>query len=93
MTKPHLKITGWLHRHGIARTLQSSTSTSHPNVRYLIEARWWTPRWLLLWAAHQNFRRTYSTRTATMYLDTVRPQPIAEDGTQRWVLLWRPTTR
>lgn len=30
-----------LHRHGIARTLSSGSSNSHPNVTYLMEGRAW----------------------------------------------------
>lgn len=86
-------LVSWLHRHGVARTIQSSCSTAHPDVRYLMEARWWTPHWLLLWAAQQHFQHGYSSRAASMYLDGVQPEPVAVDGTQRWVLHWRPTAR
>lgn len=90
MGKPNRwAMVAWLHRHGVARTVQHSTSTSHPDVRYLMEARWWTPHWLLLWAARQRFQQDYSSRASTMYLATVQPRPVAVDGTQHWVLHWQ----
>ena len=83
----------WLHRHGIVRTVQSSCRTADSSVRYLIEARWWTPHWLLVWAAQQHFRHSYDTMASTMHLARVEPEPVAVDGTQRWVLHWHPTAR
>jgi hypothetical protein len=81
----------WLHRHGIARTVQSSSSSDRPDVRYLMEARWWTPEWLVVWAARQSFARLYASRAGRLHLGRVQGQPPTEDGTRHWVLHWRPT--
>ncbi|WP_326780420.1 hypothetical protein OG481_09750 [Streptomyces longwoodensis] len=80
----------WLHRRGIARTLSSSSGTGRPDVDYLLEARHWTPRWLVVWAARQNFQRTYPTSASRLHLAQARPQPVAADGSRRWSLRWSP---
>jgi len=76
----------WLHRHGIARTLNSCSSNSRPEVTYLMEGRPWTPRWLIVWAANKNFARMYTSRASQLY-------EVAMDRTRRWSLEYRPTDR
>lgn len=83
----------WLHRRGIARTLNSGSSNAHPNVTYLMEGRPWTPRWLIVWAANHNFRWMYPSRAAVLHLAKVERHEVALDGTRRWSLEYRPTGR
>lgn len=80
----------WLHRRGIARTVQSSSSSDRPDVYYLMQGRRWTPRWLIVWAARRSFQRLYSSRVGSLHLASVQPQPVAVDGSRRWELHWRP---
>jgi hypothetical protein len=87
------RVASWLHRHGIARTLNSGSSTYNPNVDYLMEGRPWTPRWLIVWAANHSFRQMYPSRTAQLCLARVRRHETAVDGTRRWSLEYRPADR
>ncbi len=87
------RLATWLHRHGIARTLSSSSSNSHPNIDYLMEGRPWTPRWLIVRAANHNFRRMYDYRTSDLYLARVERHHVGMDGTRRWDLHYQPTDR
>ncbi|MEV4861446.1 hypothetical protein [Streptomyces ossamyceticus] len=89
----HNRLWTRLHRHGVARTLNSGSSNSHPNVTYLMEGRPWTPRWLIVRAANHNFRRTYPSRSASLYLAKVERHKVAMDGTRRWSLEYRPAGR
>lgn len=87
------RIAAWLHRHGIARTLNSCSSNSRPEVTYLMEGRPWTPTWLIVWAANHNFQWTYKHRAGGLYLAKVQRHKTAMDGTRRWDLEYRPTDR
>ncbi|MFF8100171.1 hypothetical protein ACF07S_10405 [Streptomyces sp. NPDC016640] len=81
----------WLHRRGIARTLSSTSSNSHPDVQYLMESRRWTPRWLVVWAANRNFSWMYRSQASQLHLADVRKGAVAQDGSRRWTLQYRPT--
>jgi hypothetical protein len=83
----------WLHRHGIARTLNSCSSNSRPEITYLMEGRPWTPSWLIIWASNKNFAQMYASHGSTLYLATVKRHEVAMDGTRRWSLEYRPTDR
>jgi hypothetical protein len=84
-------LPSWLHRHGIARTLSSTSSNSHPDVQYLMESRRWTPRWLVVWAANKSFARMYPSRAAQLHLAVVQRHATAQDGSRRWSLQYRST--
>jgi hypothetical protein len=91
MATTYPTVARWLHRHGIARTISSSSSSTQPNVRYLMESRPWTPRWLVIWAANTNFRQLYASSAANLHLATVQRHQVAMDRTRRWSLHYRPT--
>jgi hypothetical protein len=84
------RVATWLHRHGIARTLSSETSSSNPTVTYLMEGRRWTPRWLIVWAANHRFRSIYPSRTTYLRLSEVERHDVALNGARRWSLRYRP---
>jgi hypothetical protein len=81
----------WLHRTGIARVVNSGTSGDRPDVDQLLHTHRWTPRRVVVWAAHRDFVRMYASKAAYLHLDRVRRHPVAADGTRRWRLYWRPT--
>lgn len=83
----------WLHRHGVARTLSSRSGMDYADVYYLMESKRWTPRWLLVWAANRNFARMYAHRASQLYLGDVQRHAVAQDGTRRWSLHYKPTLR
>ncbi|MFJ3834473.1 hypothetical protein ACIPY6_03030 [Streptomyces sp. NPDC090054] len=81
----------WLHRHGVARTLNSGTHGNKPDVDQLMQGRSWTPTWLITRASGRSFRRTYPGRAAQLRLAQVERHAVAADGTRRWRLHYRPT--
>lgn len=83
----------WLHRHGIARTLNSGTKGTRPDVDQLMQSHRWTPRWLVVRAGNANFRLICPGRAASLRLARVERHAVAADGTRRWRLYYEPTDR
>lgn len=86
-----MNIWNWLHRHGVARTLNSGTTSHRPDVDQLMQGRSWTPRWLIVRAGLHDFQQIYPGRASQLRLAEVERHAVATDGTRRWRLHYRPT--
>ncbi|MGA4941766.1 hypothetical protein [Streptomyces cinereoruber] len=85
------RLTRWMHRRGIVRTVNSSSSSDRQDVDQLVQAHRWVPRWLVAWAAGRAFRNTWPGRATHCHLASIKPSPPTAEGTRHWRLHWAPS--
>lgn len=75
---------GYLHRHGIARTINSSSGAMGGPVTYLAEGRPWTPRWLMQAALNDSFCTLYPRRAQDHRMTQLVRRRRSAAGSVRW---------
>ena len=86
---PVRRIRNFLHRHGIARVINSSSSSLGGPIVCRLEAKPWTPRRLVRWQAEAEFRCLYSHAARTHRLASLAAGKRTTAGTVRWVATFR----
>ena len=75
---------GWLHKRGIARVINSETSSMQTRVIVRAESPRWLPAAAMRWHLNRDFAHSHASRAATHRMMTLgRSKPTAA-GVIRW---------
>jgi len=82
------RIAGWLHRKGIARVINSDTSSAHHRVTVRAESPPWLPSAAVRWALNAYFCHTSPTRAATHRMASLTRSKRTAAGAVLWVAVF-----